>query len=132
MSTNLLDLGWNDFFEEYFRPYQNRGLIPARVACGHKDLYSVLTADGETAARVSGKYRFRSRSGADYPGVGDWIAVSAPVGNDAAIVHGLLPRRTWLSRKVAWTKTEEQMIAANIDIALLISGMDGEFNIARI
>jgi ribosome biogenesis GTPase len=132
MSTRLSELGWSDFFEKHFQPYQNRGLMPARISREYRDLYTVLYTEGETTARVSGTYRFRSRSSADYPGVGDWVAVSMLDGKDTAIIHHLLPRRTCISRKVAWTKTEEQVLAANIDSAFLISGMDGEFNIQRI
>jgi ribosome biogenesis GTPase len=132
MSTSLSDLGWNDFFEKYFQPYQNSGLIPARVSCEHKNLYSVLCTHGETVARVAGSYRYTASSRTEYPRVGDWVAVSMQDITDPAIIHNLLPRKTWLSRKVAWTRTEEQILAANIDIAFLISGMDGEFNIQRI
>ena len=132
MSINLSDLGWSDFFEKHFQPYQNRGFIPGRVSREHKNLYSILCTHGETVARVAGTYRFRTRSTADYPATGDWVALSMQNITDPAIIHNLLPRRTYLSRKVAWTRTEEQILAANIDIAFLISGMDDEFNIQRI
>ncbi len=132
MSTHLSDLGWSDFFEINFQPYKNRGLIPARISCEHRDLYTVLCTEGETTSRISGNYRYTVRSRAEYPSVGDWVAVSMIEGKDTATIHDLLPRRTYISRKVAWTRTEEQILAANIDVAFLISGMDDEFNIQRI
>ena len=131
MSIHLSDLGWSDFFEKNFQPYQERGLIPARISREHKNLYTVLCAQGETSARVAGSYRFHAPSRADYPAVGDWVAVSTDI-PDTAIIHHFLPRRTYLSRKVAWTRTEEQILAANVDTVFLISGMDGEFNTQRI
>lgn len=132
MSTSLSNLGWSDFFEKHFQPYQDRGLMPARVSCEHKNQYAILCTHGETVARVSGNYRYTARSRADYPATGDWVVVSMQDTTDPAIIHNVLPRRTWLSRKVAWTRTEEQVLAANIDIAFLVSGMDDEFNIHRI
>jgi len=132
MSIDLLDLGWSDFFDKHFQPYQNRGLIPARIAREHKNLYTVLSTYGELVAAVSGNFRFHASTAADYPSVGDWVIISTRDQNDAAIIHSLLPRRTYISRKVAWTKIEEQILAANIDIAFLISGMDDEFNTHRI
>lgn len=132
MSIDLSDLGWSDFFQKHFQPYQDRGMVPARVSCEHRNLYTVLCTHGETYARVAGTYRFHTRSAADYPATGDWVAVSMQDTTKSAIIHILLPRKTWLSRKVAWTRTEEQVLAANIDIAFLISGMDDEFNISRI
>ncbi|UCC11800.1 MAG: GTPase RsgA, partial [candidate division WOR-3 bacterium] len=132
MSIHLSDLGWSDFFEKHFQPYKNRGLIPVRVSREHKNQYSILCTRGETVARVAGSYRYTASSRTEYPCVGDWAAASMQDITDPAFIHNLLPRKTWLSRKVAWTKTEEQLLAANIDIAFLISGMDSEFNIHRI
>jgi ribosome biogenesis GTPase len=49
-----------------------------------------------------------------------------------ATIHAVLPRRTKFSRKVAGEKTEEQVLAANIDLVFIVSGLDGDFNLRRI
>lgn len=132
MNLNLLKLGWSDFFKKYFEPLAEQGFIPARVACEKKYLYIVYSENGEFDAKVSGKFRFDARAPNDFPAVGDWVAISIREDENKAIIHSLLPRKTCFSRKVAGTKTEEQILAANIDIVFLVSGMDREFNVRRI
>jgi len=48
------------------------------------------------------------------------------------MIHAILPRRSKFSRKVAGIKTEEQVVAANVDTLFLVSGLDGDFNPRRI
>lgn len=132
MNLNLLEIGWSDFFKKYFEPFAEQGFIPARVACEKKYLYIVYCENGEFDAEVSGKFRFDARAPSDFPAVGDWVAITMREDENKAIIHSLLPRRTCFSRKVAGTKTEKQILAANIDIVFLVSGMDREFNVRRI
>jgi ribosome biogenesis GTPase len=47
-------------------------------------------------------------------------------------IHELLPRRSAFKRKSAGAATREQVIAANLDIVFLVSGLDGDFNLRRI
>lgn len=49
-----------------------------------------------------------------------------------AAIEAVLPRRSRFSRKVAGNLTEEQVVAANIDIVFLVSGLDHDFNLRRI
>jgi ribosome biogenesis GTPase len=48
------------------------------------------------------------------------------------VIHGVLPRRTSISRKAAWLATEEQVLAANIDVVFLVAGLDGDLNLRRL
>jgi ribosome biogenesis GTPase len=127
-SAPLERLGWSPIFEEQFTTYAARGLTPARVAIEHRDSYVLLTADGELHGEVSGRFRADAASRADYPAVGDWVAVDAAHG----IIRALLPRRTRFSRKVAWSPTEEQVVAANVDVVFLVLGLDANFNVRRL
>jgi ribosome biogenesis GTPase len=48
------------------------------------------------------------------------------------MVHAVLPRRTMFSRRAAGDREQEQVIAANVDLALIVCGLDGDFNLRRI
>ncbi len=72
-------------------------------------------------------------SKADYPTVGDWVAITIKTEGDGAVIHSLLPRKSKFSRKAVLDgKTEEQVLSANIDNAFIVSGLDGEFNLRRL
>jgi ribosome biogenesis GTPase len=131
-SELLTRLGWNMRLDEAFAPHAAAGLLPGRVALEHTHIYRVLTDSGELLARVAGRLRHQASNRADFPSVGDWVAVEpAPQGGDARIV-ALLPRRSRFSRRAAGDPTEEQVVAANIDTVFLVAGLDGDFNPRRI
>ena len=132
MNLNLLEIGWSDFFKKHFEVFAKHGFLPARVACERKNVYTVYIENGELDAEVSGKFRFDARAPSDFPAIGDWVAISVREEENRAIIHGLLPRKTCFSRKMALTRAAEQVLAANIDIVFLVSGMDREFNVRRI
>jgi len=50
--------------------------------------------------------------------------------DDQAIIHKILPRKTFLQRKAAG-KDEPQPIAANIDVAFVVQAVDRDFNLNR-
>ena len=129
---HLVDLGWNDYFEKHFERLRHNGHAPARVAREHKELYSVIADQGELAARVSGRMRHNATSKSDFPAVGDWVTVEARADEGTATIHALLPRKSQFSRKVAGFKTEDQVVAANIDTVFLVCGLEGDFNLRRI
>lgn len=138
---NLKSLGWDDHFSNAFRSLQMPDVIPGRVFTLEKDICHVFTAEGEFAAQLSGKMRYESGGWDEYPAVGDWIAVKPLPGEAKAIIRAILPRKTKFSRQAAggrqrlqgW-KTEEQVVAANVDTVFLVSGLDGgrSLNLRRI
>jgi ribosome biogenesis GTPase len=137
---NLDELGWNRFFEEQFEQYKNQSYAPARIAREHKNLYLSYCELGELDAEVSGKFRHSAHSRGDFPSVGDWVAVDARPQEGSATIHAVLPRKSNFSRKAVLSggmpdtggKTEEQVLAANIDTVFLVCGLDGDFNVRRI
>src|SRR5262245_8673165 len=129
---DLERLGFTSSFEEAFRPFAGEGLRPARVASAHTRVYRVYHEGGERLAEVAGRLRHEAAGPQDFPTVGDWVAASFPSGDGRAIVHAVLPRRTRFSRKVAGSVTEEQVLAANVDTAFLVGGLDGDFNPRRL
>ena len=128
----LEDLGWTPAFAEAFEPHRAPGVEPARVSLEHTHIYRVLTPGGEQLARVAGRLRHAAAARADFPAVGDWVAIETPAGGGDARIRALLPRASRFSRRAAGNPTEEQVVAANVDVVFLVSGLDGDFNPRRI
>ena len=129
---DLESYGWDAAFRAHFEPWALEGYVPGRVVLEHQHLYRVHLERGEPIAHVSGRFRHRAAGRHEYPAVGDWVAVTPPHGHHRAVIHGVLPRRSHFSRKVAGQTTEEQVVAANVDTVFLVSGLDDEFNLRRI
>ena len=66
------------------------------------------------------------------PAVGDWVTVQIRPDGQNALIQTLLERKSGFTRKVAGVKTEEQVVAANVDTVFLVSGLDGDFNVRRL
>jgi ribosome biogenesis GTPase len=130
--VTLEELGWTPRFAEAFTSYREAGLEPARVSLEHTHIYRVLTADGERLARVSGRLRHAASRRADFPAVGDWVALEPAAAGHEARIRAVLPRASHFSRRAAGDPTEEQVVAANIDVVFLVSGLDRDFNPRRI
>jgi len=98
------------------------------------DRGSCLIADGvrEVPAELSGKLSFQVDSPADLPCVGDWVTARYYNDDTAAIIHQVLPRRTFLRRKTPGATIDSQMIAANIDAAFLVQSCHFDFNPSRL
>jgi len=86
---------------------------------------------GEVPAEATGRLLFSADSGEDLPCTGDWALVQYHNGGTLAIIHDLLPRRTFLRRKTAGNTVDYQMIAANIDAAFIMQSCDANFNLRR-
>ena len=125
-------LGWNRALEEAFQPYAARGLQPGRVGIEHRGAYVVHTSLGEMWAETTGAMLHRATGKADLPCIGDWVAVHVRLREKRATIGAVLPRRTRFSRNVAGFTTDEQVLAANIDVALLVSALDADLNLRRL
>ena len=132
MSDLLARLGWNDRLDEALAEHAADGVVPGRVALEHTHIYRVMTDAGEILARVSGRLRHEASTRADFPAVGDWVVLASPEGGGDARIVAVLPRHSRFSRRAAGDSTEEQVVAANIDIVFLVAGLDGDFNPRRI
>jgi ribosome biogenesis GTPase len=132
IAVTLEDLGWSPRLEEAFAQHRGPDIVAARVSREHTHIYRVIGSDGERLARVSGRLRHGVAARADFPAVGDWVAVEIPPAGGDARIRAVLPRSSRFSRRAAGDPTEEQVIAANIDVVFLVSGLDGDFNPRRI
>ncbi len=125
-------LGWTDELGASFEQYRRQGLVPGRVAVQHRGACDVLTEVGELRCDLPGRLFHEAASPADLPAVGDWVAVDRRAGEPAGTIRAVLPRRTKFSRKTAWQATEEQVLAANVDVVFLVSSLNEELNLRRI
>ena len=106
-------------------------LIQARVCLSSGERARVLLNSVEFDAFVSGALEYSADSAADLPAAGDYVLVR-PIDATTVLIERVLPRRTKISRRAAGTRREEQVLAANADLALIVCGLDGDFNVRRI
>jgi ribosome biogenesis GTPase len=92
----------------------------------------LLTTQGEIAATCTGRLLHSSTNRGDLPAVGDWVAVRLRTGEARGDIHAVLPRRTKFSRRAPGDPPIEQILAANLDTVLLVTGLDQNFNLRRI
>jgi ribosome biogenesis GTPase len=126
-------LGWDPAWTATFAPHAARSRRPARVVAVHRETSIVRDHTGDRPAAVSGSFRFEAFATADYPTVGDWVALDGE-----GVIAAVLPRRSAFkrmstdgTRRVAG-HDDEQIMASNIDVALLVAGLDNDFNLRRI
>ncbi|MDO1527554.1 ribosome small subunit-dependent GTPase A [Fulvimonas sp. R45] len=105
------------------------GLRVARVAAQHRAGYELHDGEQSFGAQPAGHFLKRGLDPSERPAVGDFVEVET--GHPPHIVR-VLPRRTMLLRAAAGERYERQLIAANIDYVLVLTGLDGDFNPARI
>jgi ribosome biogenesis GTPase len=120
---DLRSLGWGPREEAAFEPYGAAGLAAGRIGAQHRGGYAVLSELGELAGVLPG----RLLSHEELPAVGDWVAFR-PLEGGGALVEAVLPRRTCFRRSRAdLTRgshvAEEQVVAANVDVAMLVGDL---------
>ncbi len=138
---NLEDLGWDSYFKTHYEKHTDKDdLEPARITQEHKGSYVMINADGEYLSEISGKMRYTARGYSDFPAAGDWVLTKIFPEEKKGIIHAILERKTKFSRKAVLSggmpdsqgKTEEQVIAANIDTVFIVNSMDSDFSLRRI
>ena len=116
---SLMDAGW-----ARYAPETTPDNLTGRVALVHRDRFVVWTDDGEVTATASGHLR---HSDEEQPCVGDWVTL-----REGCVISAVLPRRTKLSRKEPGRRACEQVLAANMDVLFVVSGLDGDYNPRRL
>lgn len=129
----LTEYGWNDEWAAAFAPHAEAGYFPARVVCElRRKFYAVQDEDREWLGECRGGFFHSHAATSEFPSVGDWVAVSKREDGLRVDIHAVLPRRTKFSRRASGEVQIEQVVAANIDYVLLVSGLDRNYNPARI
>jgi len=127
----LAGLGWDPGWAVSYLPFDAAGRRPARVLAAHRDAWVVATPAGDLDAVIAGRLRHDALGPADLPAVGDWVAVT---GSHTAVIAAVLPRRSVFRRATGEDRTlaGDQVLAANVDVALVVAGLDGDFNLRRL
>jgi ribosome biogenesis GTPase len=82
---------------------------PLRVLAQHRGRWLVAAPDGPVLAPARGRLR------SDPPVTGDWVVL-----DDAGAIAEVRPRRGTITRRAAGARTEAQVLAANVDLALVV------------
>lgn len=129
----LAPWGWGPFFADALAGRRERDEEePARVIAEHRIAIDVQAAGGPVRATVTGRlFRAAKRGLEVVPTVGDWVVLSRK-GGGAPTADEVLPRKTKLSRKAAGEADVEQLLAANVDVALVVAAIDDPPNVSRI
>ena len=115
-----------------FAPHAREGHTPGRIVVQHRESYGVVTDKGELRGKISGLLQHEAGE-AGYPAVGDWVAVALNEAESTATIHAVLPRRTAFVRRGAIDSSHgQQVIAANIDVAFVVTSLNADLNARRI
>jgi ribosome biogenesis GTPase len=117
--------GWSPFFEEQLARLERSDLRMARIVEEQRGLYRVA-GDVDGWVEVSGRLRHEASCAADFPAVGDWVGV------DGGIIHLRLERRGTVSRAAAGRAVDQQVVAANVDVILLVTALTQDLNVRRL
>jgi len=126
---DLIELGWNDI---YAKENNDIELIPGRVTKQSGKHYSIIAQEGELKAILPNSYLNRINDKSEIPVVGDWVGLRKNPEVKTYHIDYLYKRKNKLSRKVSGVKSEEQIIASNIDVVFIVTSVDADFNVRRL
>jgi ribosome biogenesis GTPase len=127
----LIDLGWTPDLAEDFVPYLEDHW-PARVTRVDRGGADLVDASGLVRATFGGEVLQQSaRDRSLHPAVGDW-AVLRRWPDGQVTVDGVLPRRTSFVRDTVNRTSQAQVVASNVDVAVIVEPLDPEPAIGRI
>ena len=125
-------LGFDIWFKDKIDLSKTAAFKIARVISINKNSYVVSNGVKDIYAEPTGKFLFNSDNSLDLPAVGDWVYTQMFDNDSLAIIHDILPRKSLLKRKASGKKVEYQLIAANIDAAIIMQSLDSNFNLRRL
>lgn len=126
--TSLTQYGWNNFHQEYYSNSRSE-LSAGRVISIQGFKYILITEKGELETELSGKLLYGNDT-ENLPKLGDWVFFLDY--GEMGYIADVFPRMNSLSRKSPGVKIERQVLAANVDYALIVQGLDRDFNIMRL
>ncbi|MBK1880122.1 ribosome small subunit-dependent GTPase A [Pelagicoccus mobilis] len=132
MIFDLEKLGWDAGYQQQLEAMSNGDLIPARVMRENRGQYEVMTRSGAGRARLPGASLLDAGDSSEYPTVGDWLLLESAGGAYEYAIRRVLQRRSLFERQAVGDDSTSQLVASNFDSLFLVSGLDGDFNLARI
>lgn len=127
-SHPLAPYGWDSDWEAQFAPYAERGLVPGRVVRVDRGQCDLVTPGGTVRADTE---FVTPHDPLRVICTGDWAAVD-PDGGDPRYVRAYLPRRTSFVRSTSSKRSEGQILAANVDHAVVAVSLAAELDLGRI
>ncbi|MET9497203.1 ribosome small subunit-dependent GTPase A [Streptomyces sp. NPDC006552] len=124
----LAPYGWDSHWAAAFAPFAERGLVPGRVLRVDRGRCDLLTPEGTVHADTE---YVVPRDPLKVICTGDWAAVD-PAGRDPRYVQAYLPRRTAFVRSISSKRSEGQILAANVDQAVIAVSLAAELDLGRI
>lgn len=128
MPSSLTPYGWDPAWEAEFAPYAERGLVAGRVVRVDRGQCDIVTADGVIRADTA---FVTPHDPLRVICTGDWAAVD-PVGGNPRYVREYLPRRTAFVRSTSSKRSDGQILAANVDHAIIAVSLAAELDLGRI
>ncbi|MEK4031216.1 ribosome small subunit-dependent GTPase A [Pseudobacillus sp. FSL P4-0506] len=130
-NTDMKNLGLTEEYIQESKLYKD--LFVGRVSSQSKNLYKVITEDGEIAAEISGKFHYSVKELSEYPAVGDFVMVDRTDNSQGnGIIHHTLTRKSVFARKVAGSREDIQIVATNIDTVFICMSLNNDFNLRRL
>jgi ribosome biogenesis GTPase len=122
-TMDLDALGWDERVESLYRSHADTGLQPGRVVRVDVDRCVVATTSTTTT----------TASAASLPVVGDWVLLETrPEAEPPFVVAGVLERRGTLTRPSPDPAATDKVVAANIDVVGIVTGLDVRPNLRRL
>lgn len=115
---DLGELGWCAGLADNLEP----GHEPGRVTAAHRAAFDVQTAHDVVRTRLPGRLVHDNVDVA----VGDWVGLSD------GLIRTVLPRRSAIVRTTAGRTTTAQTLAANVDVAFVVSSLGPDLEPRRI
>ncbi len=131
-AMELGELGFDQWFAEHAHRLCGTARCAARVTGVDRGRYLIRDEFGEIPAELTGRSMHDLQDATGLPCVGDWVCVRHLDGRTHATIRQVLPRRSFLKRRAPGRGAEFQMIAANIDVALIVQACHFDFNIRRL
>lgn len=125
-------LGFDPWFAAHAPESKPDDCTIARVCAVDRGSYCIRNESGDVPAELSGKLFHQSERTTDLPCVGDWVTAQYYDHGRAAIIHQVFARKTYLRRRAAGSSANQQMIAANVDIAFIVQSSHFDFNPNRL
>lgn len=132
VSEQLNQFGWDEWFDVKAQGKSLTEYRLARVVAVDRDQLLVINESGEFRAKLAGRFLYMIENPSDLPCVGDWVCIQYSGSDDFGIIHDVVPRKSFLRRKAAGDAIEYQMIASNIDVALIVQSCQFDFNVNRL
>lgn len=129
---NIQKLGFDKWFQDKIDLSKMADYQIARVITVNKNSFIISDGTNDIYAELTGKFLFNSDSYLDFPTVGDWVYMQLFDDDSFSVIHDIFPRKSLLKRKTSGKKIEYQLIAANIDKAIIIQSLDYNYNLRRL